>query len=74
MNKEQKPQLGLSRIDSRKRVTLSNKVLNVLNLKAGDFVSIENHNGSVRLLKAYICVKRNKIGDGEGTHGSSSGP
>ena len=60
MNKEQLPQLGVSKIDSRNRITLSTKVLDALNLESGDYVSVENHDGVIRLLKAYLYVRRNK--------------
>lgn len=57
MEKSNLSQLGISKLDSKKRITLPNKVLEILNLKIGDYVSIEHHNGTVCILKGYFVVR-----------------
>lgn len=69
MVKWDKEILSQPKIDSKNRITLSPKVLEVLNISEGDFVSIEMVDGSVCLHKAYMCVRRNggvKDGNVEG--------
>jgi len=65
--------MGICKIDARNRITLPKDVLNRLNVTSGDIVSIENNNGNICILKAYISVRRNncKIDDGD-AHGDTS--
>lgn len=57
MDKEQSPQLGISKLDDKNRITIPKKVLIFLNLKSGDYLSIEQHNNTICLLKGYFAVR-----------------
>ena len=57
---------GTCKIDGKHRITLPRKVLNFLNIATGDLVSIEKNENYLCLHKAYICVKRNAHGSGDG--------
>ena len=57
MDKERLPQLGISKLDDKNRITIPKQVLIFLNLKPGDYVSVEQHNGTICLLKGYFAVR-----------------
>ena len=57
MDKEQLPQLGISKLDDKNRITIPKQVLIFLNLKPGDYVSVERHNSTICLLKGYFAVR-----------------
>jgi len=65
---------GTCKIDSKNRITLPPLVMNFLKISPGGLVSIEKNDDVLCLLKAYICVKRNKnkCGGGNDEEGSKA--
>ena len=71
MEKANLSQLGICKLDSKKRITLPSKVLEILNLEIGDYVSVEHNNGTICILKGYFVVKGRNNYNGGGNDGSA---
>ena len=64
MGKDQNNTYGVCKIDSKNRITLNPRILDFLNVEAGDRVSIEKYDERLVIHKAYIAVLRNSRNNG----------
>lgn len=65
MEKLENTTFGISKIDSKNRVTIPSEALDFLKVSNGYYVSFNLYNNALILHKAYFVIRRNNNGDGE---------